>query len=425
MRRAGTIAALLLFLLASSASAQDSNEDAAPTDETPSPDAPVADAPAAGADASHEVPPAEPLAEDTSAEDTAAGDTAAEDTSAEDRADTEGPSDEILATPYPEPVDDAPSLADPVPEPEPVESDDVSAESPPAADNTPASADVVGSSPRTLRGRLFGAWLELGATSGGSDSGHTHFATTAELGLRFGVAESVVADVTWGLITGRMHARGEVEISGSPVAFDEAVMRVDPGNPVFRGLYSGALSSNVHLEVGAGLAVPSAGRAENGSDEPTLARRAASEVSHRAAMAMRGYWSPWRWAPERFGAFVPARLAILLDDVSIEVAAGVGTLVPVLGDSRQPIDVVLQLGAGFGAHLFGPLHAGVRVRAVGGAQGAVVPGTVVSAEPWARLRLDPVQISLRGVVNFNGPDGVAGDRGPAFGVFLAAGVAVD
>ncbi|HJL19893.1 MAG TPA: hypothetical protein RMH99_29790 [Sandaracinaceae bacterium LLY-WYZ-13_1] len=281
---------------------------------------------------------------------------------------------------------------------------------------------LVASSPRTLLGEHLGAWLELGLTAGGPESESVTGVTT-ELGLRYRMADAVVADVSWGLVIARTRVVDEEMVGGSAIAYDRKITRVEPGNPVLRGAFTHPFEDVARLEVGLGVAVPSAARAQAGVDADTLAERRASEVAHRAALAMRGYWSPWRFAPERLGLILPVRLAFALDALTVDAQVVFGVMVPVLGGRGQDADVVVQGAAGVGGRVVGPLHLGARLRAVGAASGVIVPDAlVVSAEPWVRLRFDPVQIALRSSLVLNGTDGLGQARGPGFGLFLSGGV---
>jgi hypothetical protein len=295
--------------------------------------------------------------------------------------------------------------------------------------------ELAGSSPRALAGEHLGAWLEAGIAAGGAE-GDSAVAFSPEMGLRYRVSDAVVADVTWGLIVARTRVAGEGGAEAMPISYDRKITRVEPGNPVVHGAFSRALGDALRLEVGLGVAVPTASRAQLGADRDALSERQASELAYRAALAMRGYWSPWRWAPERFGLFLPVRVDVPVarsgagsgegdGDVTLAVEAdlGVGVMLPVLGDRNRDADVIVQGAVGIGGRVVGPLHLGVRLRAVGAASGAVVPDALVtSAEPWVRLRLDPAHLALRGNLTLNGTDGLGRGRGPSFGVFLSGGV---
>lgn len=299
-----------------------------------------------------------------------------------------------------------------------------------------APSEVVGASPRHLFGRSFGAWVELGISGGGRGEQRADFVFSPEFGVRFRPDRGVYVGAGFGLGITATSVAGEVTSGGETTAFRGTPVRVAPGNPTMEVGYSGAVSPDVRLEVGVGAAIPTAARAQPGSTAPGHVERAASEVGARAAMAMRGYWSPWAWAPERFGLYAPVRIAASLGALLLEGDLGLGVMVPVLGDRGIDADVIVQLGAGVGGRVAEPLFLGVRLRGVGAPLGVTLPGTdamgvaaseaiVFSAEPWVRLRFDPVQVTLRGTITFNGADGVAGDRAPWFGVFAGVGGAVD
>lgn len=299
----------------------------------------------------------------------------------------------------------------------------------------PPSPSASSTSLRMPDGKRLGAWLELGMTSGGPD-GSSVVAFTPEVGLRYRVAESVVADVSWGLVVARTQVAAHTEAGGRVVSYDRKITRVEPGNPILHGAFSPSFGDDLRLEVGLGVAVPTASRAEIGSERDPLSARHASEVAHRAALAMRGYWSPWRWAPERFALFLPIRVDVpivragparaqgMVADIGLAVEAdlAVGLMLPVLGDQTQEPDFIVQGALGIGGRVAGPLCLGVRVRAVGAATGAVVPDDLVSsAEPWVRLRFDPAHLQMRASLTLNGTDGLGQARGPSYGLFVSGG----
>ena len=159
--------------------------------------------------------------------------------------------------------------------------------------------DALGSGLRHALGDQVGAWLEAGFGPGGGGADRVRYALSGELGFRLRVADDLVADASWGLTVAPTSVEGQEVVAGEVIAYAGRPTRVEPGNPVLRGLYSGGLSSSVRLDLGFGVAVPAASRADAGADEPTLVARRASEAANRAALAVRGFWSPWRWAPIR------------------------------------------------------------------------------------------------------------------------------
>ncbi|MEC7525748.1 MAG: hypothetical protein VYE22_38045 [Myxococcota bacterium] len=288
------------------------------------------------------------------------------------------------------------------------------------APERPQAQEVTTSRPTTLLGPRAAAWGELGVTAGGPEEARVTVGT-AEVGLRFRLAGAFVMHASWGLALTQAEVEGEEPLGGAPTPYQGSVFAVNPGNPLLGAGFDGALGG-MRFSVAGELAVPAAARAELGRDEATLAERAASEATHRAVMSARGYWSAWRWAPERLGLALPLRLAIPLDAVTLEAEGAIAVLVPILGDSFAETDVVLQLAGGVDARVVGPLSLGARLRIVGAANGATVPGAVASLEPYAALHVDDAMVSLRGNVSFNGDDGAFGPRGPGWGLWLASGV---
>ncbi|MCB9592048.1 MAG: hypothetical protein H6719_04890 [Sandaracinaceae bacterium] len=412
MRRSTLSVALLSLCGFAScpAAAQDAGPEAAPTEAAPTEAAPTE------AEADLEAPP-EPPTTETDPENAAPEAAAPEALPAEEEAIPEldpSPREELIPD---APLPEAPASED-------AEADEL------------APREVVGSTPRHLFGRAFGVWLELGFSGGGRGDERADFVFSPEAGVRFRPDRGIYVGASFGFAAAATAVSGEVAIGGEPTPYRGSPGRIDPGNPTMELGYSGAVAPNLRLEVGVGAAIPTAARAQAGSDAPTLVERAASEVTLRSALSMRGYWSPWAWAPERFGLYLPVRVAAALGDLHIEGDLGLGVMIPVLGDRGIDADVIVQLGAGVSGRVAEPLYLGVRLRGVGSPLGVTLPGTdatgaaaseavVFSAEPWVRLRFDPVQVTLRGVVSFNGADGVAGDRAPPFGVFVGVGGEVD
>ncbi|MBX3271932.1 MAG: hypothetical protein KF729_16810 [Sandaracinaceae bacterium] len=293
----------------------------------------------------------------------------------------------------------------------------------------PARA-VLGGTPRHLLGGAFTAWAELGFSGAGRGDVRADFLFSPELGVRFRPDRGLYAAAAFGFSAATTSVAGEVMAAGELMSFRGNPTRTEPGNPTMELGYSGAISDQLRLEVGLGAAIPASARAQVGTDPPTLAERAGSEAAVRAAMAARGYWSLWAWAPERFALYVPVRLAANAGGLLFEGELGLGVLIPILGDRGIDTDVVVQLAGGVGGELTERFALGARVRGVGAPAGSTLSGgagsdVAFSVEPWARLRLDPVQVTLRASMTLDGPDGLAGDRAPPFGVFAGVGGEVD
>lgn len=282
--------------------------------------------------------------------------------------------------------------------------------------------EVVGARPGTLLGRQAGAWLELGVTADRSPAGRV-VALGGELGLRYRVAENVVADASFGLTYAATHVHGEVTLGGTPTPYAGSFDRVEPGNPVLGGAFVHR-DAGYLLEVGLAIGIPTAARDDPGADAEAAARRAASELAARTALAMRGYRGAIGWAPERFSLAVPFRVAVPVAPLVLEIDGALSAMFPVIGDRNTDVDTLIELGAGAGARIVGPLALGARIAGVGAASGKTAPEFTLSVEPWARLRFDPVQVTARGVLNVAGDDALGGARGPSFGVFVGAGVEI-
>ncbi|MGE0790048.1 MAG: hypothetical protein AB7S26_30515 [Sandaracinaceae bacterium] len=283
--------------------------------------------------------------------------------------------------------------------------------------------DATTASPRDLTGPRIGLWLETGLTADGSD-GSELFAWSTELGARLRIEDALVGDVSMGFTVADLNVSGTGTIGGETTPYADHVLRVEPGNPTFAGGYENAIADDIRLYLGFGLSIPTAARADVSNDAEGLAVRAASELAHRSAMAMRGYVSPWRWAPERISLFVPARVVARIRSVLLDGDAGIGLMLPVLGDRGIDPDVILQLGAGLGVEVAGPLTLGLRVHLVGGALGVVLPDAVLSLEPWLRVAIGDMQLGLRGSLNLTGADQIASRDGPSWNLMASVGGAL-
>jgi hypothetical protein len=280
--------------------------------------------------------------------------------------------------------------------------------------------EVVSSSPRTLLGPAGALWLDLGMTAG-APRGDEIVGLSGELGLRYRVAESVVADVSWGLTWAATRVSGEVIDDGMTMPYAASHERLEPGNPTLGGAF--VHRSDVGLfEVGLSVSIPTASRSERGDGVNGAAERESSELALRGGAAMRGYRGAFRWAPERVSLAVPFRVVLPVAPAFIELDGAVAVMLPVLGDTTAEVDTLVDVGAGVGVEVVGPLAIGAGLRGVGSPTGSTLPPFTLSAEPWVRLRFDPVQISARGVLLLTGRDGIGRSRGPSFGAFLAAGV---
>ncbi len=392
MRALSVLSLLALLVVASGARAQQPPVEAPPTGEAP-----------AGAEEDGEPAPADGPTDAEPAETTEAESTEAEATEASEAE----PTDEA------QPPDDAGAAE----EPPPIEGP--TTELPPYEIPKLTERAVLMSTPQGLLGEAMTFWLELGLSSGGASSAHA-IAFGSELGMRYRVADFFAADISFGLTYAATNVSGEATIGGTPMSYARRIHRVEPGNPTLRGLF---IHRDEHylLEIGLAMAIPTAARADLDGMIEGVAQREASTLANRAAMSMRGYRGAWRWAPERFSLALPFRIAFRIAPLVIDVDAALAALIPVLGDRNVDADIVVELGAGVGAAVAGPLHLGARIAGVGAALGDTLPAFTLSLEPFARLDFDPVHVSARAFLNLSGDDGLGADRGPAYGIFVSVG----
>jgi hypothetical protein len=281
--------------------------------------------------------------------------------------------------------------------------------------------DVVNGSARSLLGAHGAFFAELGLTRGRWPAARV-IAFSPELGFRYRVDDWLTVEASWGVTFGGTRNVGEATIEGETVPFTEDVDRVEPANPTIGGLI-------VHrdraflLETGLAVSVATAARADASGNVESIAERAGSGVTHRAAMAMRGYRGAYRWAPERFSVSLPFRLAIPLAPVVLEIDAALAAMFPVLGDRGVDVDVLVELGAGASVHVAGPFYVGARVGGVGAALGVTARPFTLSVEPWLRLRIETSELTMRAVMNVAGEDAIGGGAGPVFGFFVGTGTA--
>lgn len=296
-------------------------------------------------------------------------------------------------------------------------------EAPPTA----ASSPVPGARIQEVRGPQGAAWGEVGVT-GADDAAQSVLAVAAELGFRLVATRVFALSIRWGLTAAATRVTGAVGGPGDEEAFEERPRRFEAGNPVLRGDVIGG-GGDTSYRIGLAVAVPMASRPDAGDDVAGAARRQASALTHRAAAALRGWWSPWAWRPERVALALPARLVHRAGALRWSAELAAAALFPILGDRNAAVDVAVQGALGVGGDLGGGWSLGLRAHVVGGVAGEGQPETgtglpdvQAALMPWVRARVtDGGYVGLRGVVLFGTTDGIGAGQGPTVGLLVNGG----
>lgn len=288
----------------------------------------------------------------------------------------------------------------------------------------------------------FQPWIDFALFSGpyrASPNAYTVLGT--QLGASMGIEREARLHVDWGFAYAMAHVAGTISTATSPIDYDTNLERVEAQNPVIGFDWLPWLGTNARLGLGLSLVIPAAAVQRFGDRNqagPTNATDAAifdaSRTLHDLAMGMSGAWSPWRYQPERFGLALPISLGFDLGSVVLAFDGALALSFPVLG-GQGVIDGIAQLAAElYGTPVTfdaGGLSLGLRASVVGyhlGA-GAEVSEDVRDAgqpafEPWLRVDVRPVMLTLRGVLNVGGPFGLGTETG-VWAIHVGGGLAID
>ena len=324
------------------------------------------------------------------------------------------------------------SLAAPVPSTAPPE-----AALPEVPANSPELESARRGHPEQGAGESFAAWLDVGIFSGPYAGGDFTLIGT-EFGVRMGIERIARMTVDWGFAYAMAHVVGSVPrptMPTMPLAYDGTTERIEGRNPVIAFDVNPWLGTNTRLSVGLALAIPSAAiqtfgdanQAGPGTPEEAVVF-VASRTTHDVWLATNGGWNAWRYPPERLGVALPLSLAIDAGAVEVNLEGALGVSVPVLGGSGI-VDGIAQAAIElYGTPIvFGEGRAlvlGVRASVAGYHLGAATSAAQPAFEPWLRVDLRPVFLSVRGIVNVGDPFGVGTANG-VWSLHVGGGVAVD
>lgn len=289
------------------------------------------------------------------------------------------------------------------------------------APRAPRSAEL-----RTLRGgaahrgfdEQVGAFVSEALFAGdfGGDGG-TALVLSTDLGARLGIGRDARVRFDWGVAWSRSRVVGTFATATMTEPYDELVERTEARNADFALEWAPWVGTNARVLLGVGAAIPlgaiaSFGNALNGG--MSTAREAAvidaSVTTHAIWMAMHGAWAPWRYQPDRIGAFAPLGAFFDLGAVELGLESAVAATFPVIGGSGGP-EAALGLAAELSGAPIPELTLGARASVSAFSLGGRGEGAQPAVEPFVRLDLEPVSLFLRGVVNLGG-SGAAAGSGP-------------
>lgn len=193
-------------------------------------------------------------------------------------------------------------------------------------------------------------------------------------------------------------------------AHGDSEQRVGSGNPLFSAAYLANDSARSRLDLWLGVTAPLAWLAEG-------VQRGFSRGMYAHALAMRGLWNPWLWAPEQIGAATGALWIVdPSKDFRLRLEGGLGATLPLSDVTQDIADLFLQLAASIELRA-GVLSLGTRLQSVlmtadsDPLQLAIAPYLRVNARTWA--------LDARLLINLDEPLGVAGAGLDAWGVLLS------
>lgn len=292
----------------------------------------------------------------------------------------------------------------------------------------PRSAEL-----RTLRGgtpdRGFdepaGAFVREGLFAGdyGGDGGSALVLTT-DLGARLGIGRDARVRFDWGVAWSRSRVVGTFTTATMSEPYDATLERTEARNADFAVEWAPWLAASSRIVIGIGAAIPvgaiaSFGNALNGGMSTAIdaATIDASRTTHAIWLAMNGAWAPWRYQADRIAAFFPLGFHHDFGPLELGIEGAVAVSFPVIGGSGGP-----ESATGLAAELSGAIvpqltlgaRASVSVYSIGGRGEGAQP----ALEPFLRLDVAPISLTLRGVINLggSGSTGGAGLRPTPFGL---------
>lgn len=247
---------------------------------------------------------------------------------------------------------------------------------------SPARAQPWDDRPNLLPHTPHGVWGELSIYSRGADDPDPGATVVSPLlhGY-FGIGRSFELGFSWGF---GYH--------------DQVDSEVVAGNPYLAGRWVW-IERQHRIRVGGGLAAPL-----SSPDEDVGAAGLEG--------AVRGWWSPWLWAPDRLSFVLPElRWEFHAPVLYLAAEAALAAMIYTGGDEGDP-EIAGQLGAEIGARIAEPFILGLRFQAVGffTVDG---DGGQVALAPFAQIEFGRAFVFTRVVLNVDPPLGFAAD-GPAW-----------
>lgn len=299
-----------------------------------------------------------------------------------------------------------------------------------AAPASTRSADL-----RTLRGgtpergfdELVGGFVDESLFGGDYDGGSATVLAT-DVGLRLGIGRDARVRAGWGFAWSRQHVVGSFTTATMSMPYDAMVERVEARNTDLALEWAPWIGTNARFLLGVGTAIPTSALAvfsHGTSGTPVNVDEAAvldaSAQTHAIWLAMQGGWAPWRYQADRLSCFAPLGLYADLGAVELGVEGALAVSFPVLGGVGGPeaaTMLALEVSGAIVPELTAGARASVSAFGLGGRGGAAQP----ALEPFVRLDVGVVSLSLRGVVNLGGEPGSSGVSPPPYGVGSANGV---
>jgi hypothetical protein len=184
---------------------------------------------------------------------------------------------------------------------------------------------------------------------------------------------------------------------------------VGTGNPLLSAAHSLLADEQRHLDVWVGATLPLAWL-DAGLE------RGFSRATYAYALAARGLWNPWLWAPESLGAASGGSYVTAVSrELSIVIEGALGVTLPLSDVTQDVADLYVQVAscAELGA---GMLRLGLRVQAV--AMTSDIDALQTALAPYAYLDVAAWSFGARFLLNVDEPLGFSGAGIDAWGLSL-------
>lgn len=242
------------------------------------------------------------------------------------------------------------------------------------------------------------------------------------LGVEFGLATRADARSTLTSLSPvftlgyRVHSRWAIGVDwGIAIAIDSPIMqdaqqRVGSGNPLLSSVHNLFEHDTQRLDLWVGATVPLAWLADG-------VERGFSRTNYAYALATRGLWSPWLWAPEQVGVASGGRWRFdVTPEFSVTAEGALGATLALSDVTQDPADLYLQLApsAELGSDA---LRVGLRLQAVFMTSDTDALQTALA--PYLRFDVGEWSFDARVLINLDEPLGFVGAGLDAWGILLA------